>query len=53
MGLGFLFQWNELDFPRGMALGTYPLASGTLYLFSAFEVSQPKLDRLEAFWQRA
>ncbi|MES1209314.1 MAG: hypothetical protein ABUS79_25530, partial [Pseudomonadota bacterium] len=30
-GLGFLFQFSEADYPKGMAVPTYPFAFGILY----------------------
>ena len=52
-GWDFLLQWNELDFPRGMHIGTYPLAGGALYFFAAFRGNAPYLNELRAFWQRS
>ena len=52
-GLQFVCQWNELDFPRGMRIGNYPLAGGTLYLFGALAAARIDPTRLVAFWQRS
>ena len=49
----FLLQGNELDLPRDMHIGTYPLACGALYLFSVFHGNAPDLNTLQAFWQRS
>jgi hypothetical protein len=52
-GLGFLFQLNELDHHRGMNIGTYRYAGGSVYVFCAFSASAiPDPRRTAAFWQR-
>lgn len=51
-GLQFIAQWNELDFPRGMRIGTYPLAGGTLYLFGRLADASLDTTHLFGFWQR-
>jgi hypothetical protein len=53
-GPNFFFQWNELDLPRNMHIGTYPFAAGVLYLFCPFTpAGQPDLNAMQAFWQRS
>ena len=52
-GLGFLFQWSEDIYPRGMKVGSFSFAFGVAYVFSKIDPATklPVLEDLRAVWQ--